>query len=73
MHRSKNSTHSITWSTRMSIDIGTSSPSAFAVFRLMMSSSFAACWTGRSAGFSPQRMRPAYTPTGRYKFVGLVP
>jgi hypothetical protein len=35
--------HSITSSTRMSIDIGTSSPSAFAVLRLMTRSSFTAC------------------------------
>jgi hypothetical protein len=32
-------------------------PSALAVFRLMTSSSFVDCWTGRSAGFSPLRMR----------------
>src|SRR5207248_5787774 len=38
MHRSKQDSHSITSSTRMSIDIGTSSPSAFAVLRLMISS-----------------------------------
>jgi hypothetical protein len=35
--------HSITSSTRMSIDMGTSSPSAFAVLRLMTRSSFTAC------------------------------
>src|SRR5262245_41070436 len=38
---------------------GTSRPSAFAVLRLMISSTFVDCWTGRSAGFSPLRMRPA--------------
>jgi hypothetical protein len=28
-------------------------PSAFAVLRLITSSNFVACWTGRSAGFAP--------------------
>ena len=37
---------------------GTVRPSALAVLRLMTSSTFVACWTGRSAGFSPLRMRP---------------
>jgi hypothetical protein len=37
---------------------GTSRPSAFAVLRLMTSSTFVDCCTGRSAGFSPLRMRP---------------
>jgi hypothetical protein len=32
--------------------------SAFAVLRLMTSSIFVSCCTGRSAGFSPFRMRP---------------
>src|SRR5271156_734210 len=32
---------------------GTVRPSALAVLRLMTSSSLVACWTGRSAGFSP--------------------
>ena len=33
-------------------------PSALAVLRLMYSSTLVACWTGRSAGFSPLRIRP---------------
>jgi Tripartite tricarboxylate transporter family receptor len=33
-------------------------PRALAVLRLMTSSNFVACWTGRSAGFSPLRIRP---------------
>jgi hypothetical protein len=33
-------------------------PSDLAVLRLMSSSIFTACCTGRSAGFSPLRMRP---------------
>src|SRR5262245_12889213 len=45
--------HSITSSARTRIDVGTSRPSALAVLRLMISSTLVACWTGKSAGFSP--------------------
>ena len=41
---------------------GTSSPSAFAILRLMTSSNFVACSIGRSAGLSPLRIRPVWTP-----------
>jgi len=51
--------HSITSSARVSSAGGTSRPSACAVLRLMNSSIFVDCWTGRSAGFSPLRIRPA--------------
>src|SRR5262245_40683511 len=51
--------HSITSSARASRDAGTSRPSALAVLRLMISCIFVACWTGRSAGFSPLRILPA--------------
>src|SRR6516162_7040493 len=37
---------------------GTVTPSARAALRLMTSSNFVGCMTGRSAGFSPLRMRP---------------
>jgi hypothetical protein len=37
---------------------GTERPSALAVLRLMTSSNFLGCSTGKSAGFSPLRMRP---------------
>ena len=47
---------------------GTSSPSAFAVRRLRNSSTFVVCWTGRSAGLSPLRIRPVKTPSCRYAF-----
>src|SRR5262245_47941141 len=50
-------THSITSSAMASTDGGTSRPSAFAVLRLMGSSNLVAACTGRSAGFSPLRMR----------------
>src|SRR5262245_34113163 len=50
--------HSITSSARTRIDVGTSRPSALAVLRLMISSTLMACWIGKSAGFSPLRIRP---------------
>jgi hypothetical protein len=50
--------HSITSSARLCTDCGTVMPSALAVVRLMLSSTFVACCTGRSAGFSPLRIRP---------------
>src|SRR5262249_14188131 len=49
--------HSITSSARASSIGGTSRPSALAVLRLMTSSYFVGACTGRSAGFSPFRMR----------------
>jgi len=49
--------HSITSSTRASTLAGISRPSAFAVLRLTTSSYLLAACTGRSAGFSPLRMR----------------
>jgi hypothetical protein len=50
--------HSITSSARASSVGGTVRPNALAVLRLMTSSILVACCTGRSAGFSPLRMRP---------------
>jgi hypothetical protein len=50
--------HSITSSARPIRGSGIVRPSAFAVLRLMISSTFVACWTGRSAGFSPLTTRP---------------
>jgi hypothetical protein len=49
--------HSITSSARASSVAGTSSPSALAVLRLMTNSYLVGACTGRSAGFSPLRMR----------------
>ena len=51
--------HSITSSARKRIAVGTSRPSIFAVFRLTTSSNLVGCSTGKSAGFSPLRIRPA--------------
>jgi molybdate transport system substrate-binding protein len=57
MQRSKQHLYSITLSARASSIGGTSSPSARAVLRLMTSSYLVGACTGRSAGFSPLRMR----------------
>ena len=43
---------------RTSRAVGTERPSARAVLRLMISSTLVVCCTGRSAGFSPLRIRP---------------
>src|SRR5215813_249085 len=51
-------THSITSSARPISGSGTVRPSALAVLRLRISSTFVDCTTGRSPGFSPLRMRP---------------
>ena len=60
MHRSKSHPYSITSSARASSCGEISRPSAFAVLRLITSSNLVGCWTGRSAGFSPLRMRVTY-------------
>ena len=49
--------HSITSSARASTVGGISSPSALAVLRLITSSYLVGACTGKSAGFSPLRMR----------------
>src|SRR5262249_37014436 len=49
--------HSMTLSARSSMDSEIGSPTAFAAFRLMMSSNFTACSTGRSPGLAPLRTR----------------
>src|SRR5262249_10487399 len=58
--------HSITSSARASSVGGTSSRSALALLRLMTSSYFVGVCTGRSAGFSPLRIRSTYPATSRY-------
>src|SRR5262249_31328116 len=65
--------HSITSSARSKIVVGTSRPKAFAVRKLTAMSNFAGCKNGRSAGFSPLRMRPVYMPSCRYTSGTLVP
>src|SRR6516225_5414917 len=54
--------HSITSSASASSLSGIWRPSAFAVLRLMASSNLFGNSTGKSAGFAPLRMRPAYIP-----------
>src|SRR5262249_41246958 len=44
---------------------------ALAVLRLITNSNLLDCMTGRSAGFSPLRIRPVYTPAWRYASLGL--
>src|SRR5262249_60379908 len=58
-HDERTPLHSITSSARASSVEGIWTPSALAVLRLMISSTLVACCTGRSAGFSPLRTRPA--------------
>jgi hypothetical protein len=62
----KGRTYSINSSARPDRGSGTVMPSALAVFRLMYISTLVTCWTGRSAGFSPLRIRPVYMPAMRY-------
>src|SRR5262249_53913788 len=50
--------HSITSSAMARMPGGTARPSAFTVLRLITNSNFVGSMTGRSAGFSPLRMRP---------------
>jgi hypothetical protein len=57
--RSKLHRYSITSSARASSDGGTSRPRIVAVCRLMMNSNLVGCSTGRSASFSPLRVRSA--------------
>jgi hypothetical protein len=58
MRCSKQRGHSITSSARPSKGKGTVRPSAFAVLRLMTNSNLVTCCTGKSAAFSPLRIRP---------------
>jgi hypothetical protein len=59
------SPHSITSSARASSIGGMSRSSALAVFALMTSSNLVACWTGRSAAFSPPRILATYSAVAR--------
>jgi hypothetical protein len=52
------SLHSITSSASASTLSDTLRPSAFAVLRLIANSNLVGCITGKSAGFSPLRIRP---------------
>src|SRR5215475_2843126 len=58
--------YSITSSARASSIGGTSRPSALAVLRLITSSYLVGACTGKSAGFSPLRIRSTYPAASRY-------
>src|SRR5262245_22221936 len=58
--------YSITSSAMERIPAGMVRPSALAVLRLITSSNFVGCNIGKSAAFSPLRIRPTYTPTKWY-------
>ena len=55
-HRRMVGHYSITSSARASTEAGMVRPRAFAVLRLMTSSSFVGCSTGKSAGLAPLRI-----------------
>ena len=57
-HNRNSARYSITSSARARREGGMSRPSAFAVFRLMTNSNLVTCCTGKSAAFSPLRIRP---------------
>ena len=65
--------HSVTWSARPRIASGTSSPSALAVLRLTINSYLFGACTGRSAGFSPLRIRSTYPAARRNWSTSSVP
>src|SRR5512132_2270708 len=62
----KQITYSITSLALASSVVGTVRPSAFAVLRLITNSYLVGACTGRSAGFSPLRMRSTYPAARRY-------
>src|SRR5262249_2341021 len=57
--------YSITSVARSRVDVGTVRPSALAAVRLTTSANLVAACTGRSAGFSPLRMRSTYDAAPR--------
>jgi len=56
MHWSKQHRYSMTSSARKRSDCGMVSPIAFAVLRLITSSNFVGCSTGKSSGFAPWKI-----------------
>ena len=59
------SCYSITSSALANIEGGIDRPKAFAVFKLTARLNLVGCCTGRSAAFSPFKMRPTYVPALR--------
>src|SRR5262249_52999487 len=66
LHLSLPRCYSITSSARASTDGGMVRPRALAVLRLMTSSNFVGCSTGRSAGLAPLRILPTRKPVCRH-------
>jgi hypothetical protein len=62
----RSQTYSITSSASATTVGGMSRPSVLAVLRLITSSYFVGCMTGRSDGLVPIRIFPTYTPIWRY-------
>src|SRR5262249_8849128 len=65
--------YSMTWSTRSRMDSGIVSPSALAVLRLMTSSNFVGCSSGKSPGLAPFRILPVRDPRRLYASARLGP
>jgi hypothetical protein len=65
--------HSITSSALASNLGGTSRPIAFAAFRLITKPYLVGACTGKSAGFSPLKIRSTYEAARRYKSIGSGP
>src|SRR5271165_5349238 len=75
MTRSGSSTarHSITSAAATCRVNGTVRPSALAVLRLITSSNFIGCWTGRLAGLSPRKIRSIYDAARRNSSTTSIP
>jgi len=65
--------YSITSSARPSSGSGTVRPSAFAVLRLTVSSNLVGCWTGRSIGLAPLRIRSTYVAARHQRSTASTP
>src|SRR4029450_5487042 len=65
--------YSMTWSAWRMTVCGIVRPSAFAVLRLMTSSNFVGCSTGRSAGLAPFRILSTYRAARPHPFEKSAP
>ena len=65
--------HSMTRSARLTSGGGIVSPRAFAVFRLITSSNWVGCSTGRSPGLAPLRILSTYTAARRQRSAAFGP
>src|SRR4029434_5134138 len=69
----RRSTYSMNWSARASSEGGIVRPRALAVLRLMTSSNFVGCSTGRSAGLAPLRIFATCAAPRRRRSAGSGP